>query len=309
MVNQSKSYFILVFLVLSSYAKAQEIQIFKLSDFDLRNRVKSCLVSTDYGKEEYDFNKKGFLTKSVTRYSETDYDVVYYRFVDSLLTEKSSESYRDNIFDPSTSIAHFYARDTTNNLTIQERIFSYDKEFLDEFVYQYDESGDLISIQHVDNDGTDETLVEYKKYKGEDTVTYFLNGVPLKSVRTSIKRPKNKPEQQVVLTKEFLKGEENFAFEEVFNASGKLFARQEFEYDVVQNKFVPTIRTSFSYNEQGMLISETTKTATTTATKEYIYQFDKQDDGNWIKQIITPDNTYKTRKIEYYKASPAKSVE
>ena len=309
MVSGLKSFLLLAVLVLSGYVKAQEIQIFKLSDFDLKNNVKSCLVSTDYGKEEYDFNRKGFLTKSVTRYSDTDYDLVHYRFTDSILTEKRSESYRDNIFDPSTSIAHFYTRDTTNNLTIQERIFSYDKEFLDEFIYQYDESGDLISIQHVDNEGTDETLVEYKKYKGEETVTHFLNGVPLKSVRTSYKIPKNKPEQQVVLTKEYLKGEENYAFEEVFDASGKLMAQQEFEFDAIQKKFVPTIRTSYTYNEQGMLISETTKTAKTTTTKEYIYQFDKKENGNWIKQIITPDNTYKTRKIEYYKVSPSKSVE
>lgn len=289
-----------LFFTAVTVSEAQDIQIFNLADFDLRNKVKSCLVSTDYGKEEYDFNEKGFLTKSVTRYNETDYDVVYYRFKDSLLTEKRSESYRNNTFDPSTSIAHFYSADSLNKSKIQERIFSYDKEFLDEYTYEYDLAGDLISVQHVDNEGTDETLIEYKKYKGEETVTYLLNGVPLKSVRSSINKPKNKPSQRVILTKEYLKGEENYAFEEVFSLNGLLLAQQEFDYDVVQKKFIPTIRTTYTYDEQGMLVSETTKSGATISRKEYLYQFDKEEDGNWIKQIVTPDNTYTTRKITYY---------
>ena len=141
---------------------------------------------------------------------------------------KRSESYRNNEFDPSTSIAHFYQIDSTENIKIQERIFSYDKEFLDEYVYEYDEFGDLSSIRRTNNDGTDVTQVEHKKFKGEYTVTYLLNDVPLKTVRTSTQKPK------------------------------------------------------------GII------------KKEYIYQYDMADNGNWIKQIVIPDNTYTTRKITYY---------
>ena len=80
MINRYLQTFILVAYTFFCNAQGQEIQIFTLADFDLKENVKFCLVSTDYGKEEYDFNKKGFLTKAVTRYNDTDYDVVYYKY-------------------------------------------------------------------------------------------------------------------------------------------------------------------------------------------------------------------------------------
>ena len=259
MINRYFQTLILVLYTFMCTAQGQEIQIFTLADFDLKENVKFCLVSTDYGKEEYNFNKKGFLTKAVTRYNDTDYDVVFYKYSAGELTEKRSESYRNNEFDPSTSIAHFYQIDSTDNIKIQERIFSYDKEFLDEYVYEYDESGDLTSIRRTNNDGTDITQVEHKKFKGEYTVTYLLNGVPLKTVRTSTQKPKNRPEQKIVLTKEFIKGEADFAFEEVFSLDGHLMAQQEFEYNGTAKKFEPTVRTTYTYDENGMLVTEVAK--------------------------------------------------
>lgn len=291
---------VLMIFVLPLSLFGQEIRIFTLEDFDLKDSVKTCLVSTKYGKEEYDFNRKGLLTKSVTRYNEADYDVVYYKYRDSLLVEKRSETYRDNKFDPSTSIAHFFELDTTENKKITEKIISYDKEFLDQYVYTYDDKGDLTKMVRINNEGTDETLVEYKKYKGEYTITYLLNEVPLKSIRTSYQK-KNGENQKIVLTKEFLKGEGNKAYEEVFNEKGLLLARQEFEYDAAAKKFVPTIRTSYAYDDKGMLVEEVTRGDNLLDKKEYIYQYDKEEGGNWVKQIITPENAYVTRKITYYK--------
>ncbi|MDF4204100.1 hypothetical protein PXD56_14095 [Maribacter sp. SA7] len=302
MVKKRHFLFLSVFIAAFSIVSGQEIQIFTLDDFDLKGDVKFCLVSTDYGKEEYDFNKNGLLTKSVTRYNEADYDVVYYKYSNSELLEKRAESYRNNTFDPSTSIAHFYEIDSTDNLKIQERIFSYDKEFLDQYIYGYDEYGDLASIERTNNDGIDITQVEHKKFKGENTVTYLLNEEPLKSIRTSTLKPINKPAQRIVLTKEYLNGEESNAFEEVFSMDGKLMAQQEFEYNSELKKFEPTTRTSYEYDEKGMLVTETAKRGAGIIKKEYIYQYDNSEVGNWIKQIVTPDNTYTTRKITYYTA-------
>ncbi|VXC04464.1 hypothetical protein [Maribacter litoralis] len=292
--------FFTVFISVLGTIQGQEIQILTVEDFDLMGDVKKCLVSTDYGKEEYDFNKNGLLTKSVTRYNEQDYDVVYYKYSKGELLEKRSESYRNNTFDASTSIAHFYEIDSTDNIKIQERIFSYDKQFIDEYIYYYDEFGDIISIKRTNNDGTDVTQVEHKKFKGENTVTYLLNDLPIKSIRTSTLKPKNKPAQNVVLTKEYLNGEENFAFEEVYSLDGKLMAQQEFEYDTSAKKFVPTTRTTYEYDQKGMLVAETAKRGAGIIKKEYIYQYDNSEVGNWVKQIVTPDNTYTTRKISYY---------
>ena len=302
MIKKRHFLFLFVFIAAFSIVRGQEIQIFTLEDFDLKGDVKFCLVSTDYGKEEYDFNKNGLLTKSVTRYNEADYDVVYYKYSKGELLEKRAESYRNNTFDPSTSIAHFYEIDSTDNLIIQERIFSYDKQFLDQYIYVYDEFGDLASIERTNNDGTDKTLVEHKKFKGENTVTYLLNDTPVKSIRTSTLKPANKPAQRVVLTKEYLNGEESEAFEEVFSMDGRLMAQQEFEYNSELKKFEPTTRTSYEYDEKGMLIAETAKRGAGIIKKEYIYQYDNSELGNWIKQIVTPDNTYTTRKITYYLA-------
>lgn len=300
MIKIYHSFILLVLFYLPSHSFSQEVRIFTLSDFDLKDSVKTCLVSTKYGKEEYDFNRKGLLTKSVTRYNDTDYDVVYYKYKDSLLIEKRSETYRDNKFDPGTSIAHFFELDTTEQRKITEKIISYDKEFLDQYVYTYDEKGDLTRMVRTNNEGTDETLVEYKKYKGEYTITYLLNEVPLKSIRTSYQK-KNGVNQKVVLTKEYLKGQANKAYEEVFGPEGLLLAQQEFEYNMDSKKFVPTLRTTYTYDANGMLTEEIQRGENTLDKKAFIYQYDRESGGNWIKQIVTPENSYTTRKITYFK--------
>ena len=36
-------------------------------------------------------------------------------------------------------------------------------------------------------------------------------------------------------------------------------------------------------------------------TRNYVYQMDGKDPGNWVRQVITPDNTVVVRQITYYK--------
>lgn len=304
MINNYPHVLILLMLSFFMESNAQEFKIFKLSDFDLKDSVKTCLVSTTYGKEEYEFNIEGLLTKSITRYNDNDYDVTYYKYMDNELLEKRSETYRENKFDPSTSIANFYEIDTSSTRKITEKIVSYEKEFLDQYTYEYNVKGDLVKMTRTNNDGTDITLVDYKKYKGEFTISYLLNNVPLKSIRTSNRKTKSGLVQKIVLTKQFLKGEANMAFEEVFDTTGKLLAQQEFEFNKEEKSFVPTVRTTFKYDGNGMLIEEIAKTGDVVEKKEYIYQYDREEGGNWIKQIIKPDNTYKTRKITYFESGP-----
>ena len=281
-------------------AQSQEIKIFTIADFDLKGPVKSCLVSTKYGKEEYDFNKEGMLTKSVTRYNEEDYDVTYYKFQHGELVEKRFENYRNNIFDSSTSYANFYVIDTIPVRKVTEKIITYDKEFLDRYEYLYNADGILVKIIRTNNDGNDETLIEYTDYKGEQTQTNSLNGTILKSVRNSTKTAKNKTEQRIVLTKKFLEGEPQTASEEIFDSEGKLIFETKFFQDPKKQQFAPNEAISYEYDERGMLIKAISKSGKVTDVKEFIYQFDQGDEGNWIKEIITPDNTYITRKITYY---------
>ncbi len=59
----------------------------------------------------------------------------------------------------------------------------------------------------------------------------------------------------------------------------------------------------YLYDESGVLLSSFSVRGELEEKKGYVYQFDPN--ANWIKEIITPDNTYKTRKITYYETAEA----
>ncbi|MGX1930427.1 hypothetical protein [Flagellimonas sp. 2504JD4-2] len=283
----------------------QEIQIFRVNDFDLRGKVKSCLVITDYGRELFEFNEEGLLTKTVTQYNETDQDITYYKYSGGELLEKRMESYKNNVLDAATSMANFYTIDTVPNKKISEKIISYDKEFLELQEYLFDENDRLTKITTSNAEGVDETVLEYTSYKRESTVSHIVNEILEKSVRTSEKKT-SKGVQKAVLTKEYIDGEPNVAFEDVFDAEGKLISKETFSYDLTKKKFVADKKKFCLYDADGMLEKEVTKTPNAESTKEYIFQFDNNEEKNWIKQIITPDNSYITRRITYY---PKEQVE
>ncbi len=300
MIKNYVLFFCLILNLLAGSAFSQEIKIFTREDFDLRGDVKSCLVITDYGKEEYDFNENGLLAKSVTRYSDSDYDITYYQYDTGILKEKRLENYRGNTFDTSTSIAHFYELDTLGSKKITEKIVSYEKEFLDQYEYFYDTDDRVVNIIRINNDGTDETSIEYTSYKDEQTKTYRLNGVEQKSIRTSSRKAKNGTVEKVVLTKKFLNGDPLTATEEIFDASGQLISTIHFRYDEKTQQFAPEQTTIFAYDGNGTLSRSVEKNGDSEKVKEYIYQYDDGENANWVKQIVTPDNTYTTRRIKYY---------
>jgi len=264
------------------------------------------LVATDYGKEEYDFSEEGYLTKAVTRYSDTDYDITLYKLNGGELLEKRVENYRDGIFVKNTSIANFYELDTTDGKKITEKIISYNKEFLDQYEYSYGEDGRISTIKRTNDSGIDETAVKYEVYKGEITETYYLNDIIYKSIRTSKVKGKDNLVLKLILTKEFLEGQPQKALEQTYNGNNKLVSEKKFSYELGQKTFIPTESVNYTYNPQGMLTSLKTINGKSVNIQEYIYQYDSHESGNWIKQIITPDNTYKTRKIKYYQTEASK---
>lgn len=305
MVKNYKSIFLGILIgfmtLLNTYSLcSQEITIFKSTDFDLKGPVKSCLVITDYGKEEYQFNQSGLLTQSITRYNDDDYDITVYKYTQGQLKEKRFENYRDGVFDRNTSIANIYSLDTTENKKITEKIISYNKEFLDQYEYYYDKDDQLAKIIRINNDGIDETLVKHVNVEGELTSSYFLNTVLQKTIRITETKSKTNNKRKVKLVTDFLDGKPNTAKEEIFNAKGKLILETNFVYDKKANKLLPKETKTYTYNETGMLIELRTKIGQGISLKKYIYQFDNTASGNWIKQIVTPDNTYITRKIQYF---------
>lgn len=278
----------------------QEPQIFTIQDFDLRGTVKSCLVITDYGKEEFEFNREGLLTKNVTRYSDSDYNITYYKYSGDQLMEKRDEIYLEGEVDKQTSIAHFYEVDTTASKKVTEKIISYDGDVLDIYEYSYNENGNLIKIIRSNNEGLDETNIEYTAYKGETTITYLLNGLVLKSIRTSFKKNRKGVKNKIVLTKEFIEGIPNKAQEMIYDSENKLTSLKEFYYDEVKKSFVAKKTINYTYDNEGLLLKEVEKIEKSVNTKNYIYQFDGEEHGNWVKKIITPKNLFSTRSITYY---------
>lgn len=296
---------ILLFAVNPVLLCAQETKVFTTEDFDLIGKVKSCLVLTDYGREEFDFNKEGMLTKSVTRYSDKDYSITYYKFKDGFLAERRDEVYRDGNFDENSSIAHFFERDSTSGITVTEQIVSYSKEFIDSYKYFFDEDSRLVKTIRSGTDGVDETRVEYSQYKGETTITYFLNEVLQKTIRESEQKGKDGKAQRILLTKEFINGAPDEAMEAIYNNENQLVSETFFEYDEKEKSFVPSKKIGYQYGEHGVHSAIKTQEGLQNSTDSFIYQFDTT--GNWIKQIVTPSNSYTTRKISYYQAEKAEA--
>jgi hypothetical protein len=277
----------------------QEPRVFTTADFDLAGRVKRCLVITDYGKEAFDFNPDGLLSKVTTVYSDSDYDITYYRYSDGLPTEKRLESYREDKLDRQTSIAHIYKVDTLLNKVTKEQIYSYQKEFLDQFEYSYDSAGNLIGVIRTSNEGIDDTRILYDTVKGEITRTIEVNGIIEKSTRTTEKNEKGQV-LKVELVKTYLKGEPFRAVETFRDTLGRTLSEVEYAYNSEKVSFVKEEERLFTYGDKGFLQARSRKRGKQESRQEYIYQFDAHDPPNWTKEIITPDNVYTTRRITYY---------
>ncbi|QBA64328.1 hypothetical protein [Muriicola soli] len=291
----------LAFVVCSAFG--QEPRVFTTEDFDLLGQVKSCLVITDYGKEAFEFDRKGLLTKVTTIYSDTDYDISYYKYSRGLLKEKRLENYREDSLDRQTSLAHVYSIDTLLNKVVKESVYSYQREFLDQFQYKYDTTGNLIAVIRTTNEGIDDTQITYDTLRGEITKTINVNGITEHSLRTAEKEVKGQL-LRVELEKKYLKGEPYKATESFKDTLGRTLREINFDYDEEKSGFAKSGEVSYIYEEQGFLKTKIQKTNNSEKKQEYIYQFDGHEPSNWIKMIITPDNQYTTRRITYYKDDP-----
>lgn len=303
-----KHYFALLSACFSFTATVlgQEIQVFTVSDFDLKGEVKTCKVIKDYGQEILEFNQDGRLSKSTTQYTESDKDIVLYTYSGDHLIEKRLESYKDNTLDKASSMVNFYEIDTTTvNKYIKEKIISFDKAFFEQRGYYYDDSGTLQKIIVSHENAVDEVVIENTSYKNEATTSVFENGTIQKSVRKSSKTLNNGKQGSVELTKQFLDGEPSRALEKVYNEGGLLISEQLFLFSSKENEFVPDEKQLYEYDENGILKRLTVKTEKTELSKDFIFQLDDSEHKNWVKKIITPDNSYITRRIEYY---PPKEV-
>ena len=297
-----------VFLVLGMMAQSQEITQFQRSDFDLVGDVKSCEVITDYGKEIFEFDTLGRLISLVTQYNEKDRDVTTYSFVDDHLLEKRFESYKDDELDHSSSIGHFYSIDSTDNKIIREQIVSYDREFVEFQEYHFDENEILEKIIISHENAVDEVIIERSYDQGEKLATYFNNGVIEKSVRLANRTGALGDSTTLEITKLYLDGEPSSATERSIDDNGLLMSEKRFEYDNQEQEFVAVAIHSFEYDDSGIPLKETIIKGKSTSEKQFVFQFDDNKEKNWVKKIVTPDNTFITRRISYFELEEENEV-
>ncbi len=286
-------------LLASSIGYGQLPKVFTKADFNLRGNVKSCLVITDYGKEAFEFNKEGLLTKVTTLYSDTDYDISYYKFLNGQLKEKRVENYREDKLDRQTSIANIYTIDSVENKLTKELVYSYQNEFLEQNEYFYDEEGSVVLIKRKNNQGIDEIQISLDSIDDEKTQTTTTNGIIDKTIRRSIKANK-KDKLFNTLEKEYVNGEPYKATEMFQDSLGKTYHEILYAYDITKSSFVKSKEFFYEYDENGFISKQKTLANNQESKQEYIYQFDAHLPPNWIKQIITPSNSYTTRRIAYY---------
>lgn len=292
--------FFLVFPFLTSHLAAQEIKEFVLDDFDLKGNVKTCQVITDYGQEIFEFDMLGRLVQVTTQYNEEDKDITFYRYDREELVEKRVESYKDNVLDMASSMAYIYKIDSTNSKRVTEQIISYDKQFVEVQEYQFNEEEQLEKIVVSHEDAVDEVTIEHTTYRNETTKTYFENGIIQKSIRYSVRKNRKLGDLNVVLTKSYLDGEPNKAVESVRDNDNRLITEEIFLHDPKTKEFASQEKRTFEYDPEGFLLKEVVKKGNAIAERNYIFQFDDNEERNWVKKIITPENTYTTRKIDYY---------
>ena len=282
---------------------AQEPAIFTVSDFDLKGPVKSCVVITGYGREEFNFDKNGRLTKTRTSHSNTDYDITYYKYAGDALIERRDEVYRDNAFDRASSMAHIYSLDTVGSGKLTESIISYARVNMEQFEYYYDSIGNVSRIIRTDNSGVDETLIKRDTLTNMVTETHILNEKTVKAIMRSLEADKNRKE--VTLT--MFMGQAQGKVEMEVDSVGRIINETEWSMpratnaaDPFKTKFKERVEKKLEYGENGLLSKTTTTRGQAVSEQEYVHQLDGSEFQNWIKQIVTPKNTYITRKITYY---------
>jgi hypothetical protein len=294
----------LCFTVLTLYgARAQDISVLSLNDFDLKGQVKSCTVINNYGKEVFEFDEEGRLTRSRTQYSENDTHWVTYVYSKGYLKEKRSEHYLNGELDREQSIINLYQIDTLDTgVRITEKIVSYNKAFLEQIVYQLNEDGQTVSIQKLHADAVDEIKVKRSKTKSGQITEYVLNGALQKWIRERLVEDKGKGQIKEILTREYFNEEPYLATEVKYSAEGMLLSSEQLLYDDTVDKYITEEKHEYIYGDNNLLKGEKITSLRTSTEKSFVFQYDNNTPSNWIRKIILPDNSYTSRVIEYFSA-------
>ncbi len=217
----------------------------------------------------------------------------------------------DGAFDAATSLAHFYTRDTLREkdsiltYVLKERILSYDKELNELNEFYYDGEGRLERSVHSTAEGIDDFQIQYQQ-RGDTLMKIMHRNEALNQLEKHYPRISESGDtlRYKVFT-EYLSDLPEKKTREIRNTAGRLVEKKTWSYAPNEQAFRLEETIHYTYNEQGFLQEELIITGKSRKKKEYVYQYDNDGKGNWVKQIVLPDNAYVTRKISYFdKESP-----
>lgn len=280
--------------------RAQDQLYFTLSDYDLKGKVHTCEVRTDYGKEIFTFDREGRLLRSETVFSDANKIITAYEFSEGELVEKRIESINAGEVDRSQSFRYTYRITFEEDIMkVTENILSYDKNFSEKHVFKYDSIGTLQAITQSHQAGLDEIRFERRK-EGDTLISEEWLNRELQKIEKEFTVQKDGKLFKHIRVEQVFQGEPYEAREEIYNAEGKRMIVRELVYRPEVQEYDERERRSFTYSENGVLQAEKIARGAAISEKGYVFQYDNHLPPNWIRKIETPENSYVSRVITYY---------
>ena len=304
-------FFLFLFFVNScNLLNSQELNLITLKDYDLKGKVQHCIVSADYGNEEFYFNEDDLLTKAITRYGEEDYTITVYVIKDKALIQKNIEVYNDGKLDKAVSLAHAYEiRINLQGKNITERIVNFKNELFDTYKYIYDRDNRLIKITRNNDKGISETDIVYETDgNGEVIKEVHLAGLDtIKVIKKLIPKIDHKEGAYEELKAMYTNNQPDMAHLRFIDSTGKVKYEEKLQAGSKNPyRYYSKTKKTYVYNENGDVIEEKEFQKGTLLSKS-IYEYQYEDVGkdsekpvNWIRKTEKKSGNSITREIQYF---------
>lgn len=311
----NKKYFslfasIIIYIILfnNGFLYAQNINPMSLKDFNLKGPVEHCILSADYGNEEFYFDKDGSLYRMITRYGENDYTITIYSLSGENIIQKNIEVYNNGKLDKSVSLAHAYEiRINSKGTSITERIVNFKSEQLDTYQYDYNTDKRLIKIIRNNKKGIEETNIHYELEDDLVKREIYLSGADtvkvIKRLEPKIPHGKGAYEKLEIFYNNSIPDVANLKF---IDSIGKV----KFEETLTAGnknpyRFYSKNKKTFIYNEYGDVVEEKSfnkKVLMSKVVYEYEYEANKDPEIplNWLRKTDKYAKNTITREIVYY---------
>ncbi len=299
-------FYFAVLIFTSHFSFAQELKILTLKDFNLKGNVKHCIVSAEYGNEEFYFNEDGLLTKSITRYSEDDYSVTTYTYNEGNLVKKNVDVYIDGVLDKNTSLAHFYEIKLTSKKVITEKIVNLNGEFIDNYTYDFNKEKQLTKLLRKNDRGISETDVTYEIVDGKIIKEIYLVGLDTtKVIKRMVPKIKHNPGDYELLTTYYINNKPDRADLKFVDNIGNVIYDEKLKAGIKNPyRYYSINKKTFVYNDKGDAVEQRFfKKSVLMKRSDYKYEYESIDtdiNANWVRRVEKHSKEFITREFKYY---------